>query len=124
MAKTNKRQIFSDLFNTHRHDRFKIIHDKLDYFKEIVNLIEKGNKENCDYEECFEHEILVRNKYNPEKGEKIKISECTFSMLESRIWLLHKKLEDWLQLKEDQDTIEQEFYDTNLKDFEEIHEEH
>ena len=34
---------------------------------QISSLIEKGNKENCDYEECFEHEILVRNKWNPEK---------------------------------------------------------
>ena len=119
-----KMQILSDLSNSHRHDRFKLMHDKLHYFKEIIDLLEKGDGENCDYEECFDHEILVRDKYNPEKGKKIKISECTFSILGARIWMLHQRLEDWLQLQKDQNNIEQEFYDTNLKDFEEIHEEH
>ena len=118
----DKMQILSDLSNSHRHDRFRIMHNKLDDFKEIIDLLEKGYGENCDYEDCFDHEIFIRNKYNPEKEKKITISECTFSALDSRIWLLHKRLGDWLQLQEKQQKIEQEFYDNNLKDFEEMYE--
>tara|TARA_R100001594_G_C4048065_1_gene264508 strand:+ start:918 stop:1310 length:393 start_codon:yes stop_codon:yes gene_type:complete len=130
MAKTKeekkyneKMQILSDISNNHRHDRFKLMYDKLYYFKEIINLLEKGDRERCDYKDCFDHEILIFDK-SLNKERKIKISECTFSALEPRISLLHYRLGNWLQLKEDQDTIEQEFYDTNLKDFEEMHEEH
>ena len=118
----HKRQLFNDLFNNHRYDRFRIMHNKLNDFKEIIDLSQKGEGKNCSYEDCFDHEILIKNKYNPEKEKKITISECTFSALDSRIWLLHKRLGDWLQLQEKQQKIEQEFYDNNLKDFEEMYE--
>ena len=101
-----KESTFMEQINElYRYKRFKDLRRILPDLKKLVEYLEQG-KTDCDYEECFDHDIEVR-------GETLKIAECTFQYTDMLVQVMMRRFSSYIDDIDEEHIKLKEYYKNN-----------